>query len=73
MKWLAAYLIIQLIIFLTLWIFSKRKDKRYKTKQAKLSNDFVPTEEVSIDPISQVITRVYINPITGERKYIEEK
>jgi hypothetical protein len=54
-------------------MISKRKDKRYKTNGGNLKEGFEPTDEVSIDPISNTVTRVYINPKTGERQYIEEK
>lgn len=73
MKWLLYYFVFQIFIVLFLWIFSKRKDKRYKRKQTNLSPEFEPTEEVSIDPVSNAVIRVYVNPNTGERLYIEEK
>lgn len=73
MKWFLYYLAIQVILSLIFWFYSKRKDKRYKTKCEKPSEGFEPTEEVSIDPVSKVLTRVYVNPKTGDRLYIEEK
>lgn len=73
MKWFLLYLLFQFIVALVFWMISKRKDKRYKTNGENLKEGFEPTDEVSIDPISNAVTRVYINPNTGERQYIEEK
>lgn len=72
MHWVLYYLLFQVLVILFFWIFSKRKDKRYKTSTGVLPEGFEPTEEVSIDPVSLVKTRVYVNPKTGERLYIEE-
>jgi hypothetical protein len=72
MHWLLYYFLFQIIFVLFFWIFSKRKDKRYKTQRRNIPEGFVPTEEVSIDPVSQVKTRVFINPKTGDRIYIDE-
>jgi hypothetical protein len=73
MKWLLYYLLFQLCLSTVLWLYSKRKDKRYKTNDGPLSNDFKPTEEVSIDPVSKDLKRVYVHTKTGERRYIMEK
>lgn len=73
MKWVLYYLLFQICLILFFWIFSKRKDKRYKVNNDELSKDFEPTQEVSIDPVTKVRNRVYVNPKTGERRYIEEK
>lgn len=73
MKWFLLYLLFQFIVALVFWMISKRKDKRYKINGGNLKEGFEPTDEVSIDPISKAVTRVYINPKTGERLYIEEK
>lgn len=73
MKWFLLYLLFQFIVALVFWMISKRKDKRYKTNGGNLKEGFEPTDEVSIDPISNAVTRVYINPRTGERQYIDEK
>lgn len=73
MKWFLYYLVFQFTLVLIFWILSKRKDKRYNAAGSQASEGFEPTQEVSIDPISQVVTRVYVNPQTGERMYIEEK
>ncbi|MED1203270.1 hypothetical protein [Heyndrickxia acidicola] len=73
MKWLLYYLLFQLCLSTVLWLYSKRKDKRYKTNDATLSEDFIPTQEVSIDPVSKVLKRVYVHSRTGERRYVEEK
>lgn len=72
MKWVIYYLLFQLTVTLIFWIISKRKDKRYKANSMNHTEGFEATQEVSIDPVSQVVTRVYINPNTGERIYIEE-
>ena len=72
MKWVIYYLLFQLAVTLLFWIISKRKDKRYKANSSNHTEGFEATKEVSIDPVSQVVTRVYINPNTGERIYIEE-
>ncbi|MGG3469744.1 hypothetical protein ABES02_19945 [Neobacillus pocheonensis] len=73
MKWVLYYLVFQICLILFFWVFSKRKDRRYKENNDDLSQDFEPTQEVSIDPVSKVIKRVYVNPKNGERRYIEEK
>lgn len=73
MKWLLYYLVFQLIVTLIFWIISRRKDKRYNAASMKAAEGFEPTQEVSIDPVTQVETRVYVKPDTGERMYIEEK
>ncbi|EIT85594.1 hypothetical protein A374_10173 [Fictibacillus macauensis ZFHKF-1] len=58
-----------LIIILVSWKFF---DIRYKGSKEKAPFGFYATDEVSIDPITNVTTRVYYNPETGERLYIEE-
>ena len=73
MKWFLYYLLFQLALTLIFWIISMRKDKRYNAASSIPTEGFEPTNEVSIDPVTQVITRVYVNPNTGERKYIKEK
>lgn len=73
MKWFIYYLAFQLTLVLIFWVISKRKDKRYNAADSAPAEGFEPTQEVSIDPVTQVVTRVYVNPNTGERKYIEEK
>ncbi|WML53634.1 hypothetical protein RCG17_02850 [Neobacillus sp. PS3-12] len=73
MKWFIYYLAFQLTLVLIFWVISKRKDKRYNAAGSAPAEGFEPTQEVSIDPVTQVVTRVYVNPNTGERKYIEEK
>jgi uncharacterized protein YraI len=72
MNWFWYYLLFQICIIIFFWIFSKLKDKRYKINNT-LTEDFEPTQEVSIDPVSKVLKRVYVNRKTGERKYIDEK
>ncbi|NRD80135.1 hypothetical protein HPT25_22615 [Bacillus sp. BRMEA1] len=72
MHWFLYYIIFQVVIVLFFWILSKRKDKRYKIENRKPPEGFEPTEEVSIDPVSQDRIRVYVNPGTGERLYINE-
>ncbi|MCM2532267.1 hypothetical protein NDK43_07490 [Neobacillus pocheonensis] len=73
MKWLWYYLLFHICFLLVFWFYSKHKDKRYKTNNSTHLEDFEPTQEVSIDPVSKILKRVYVNPNTGERKYIEEK
>jgi hypothetical protein len=73
MKWFIYYLVFQLTVVILFWIISKRKDKRYNAASSIPSKGFEPTQEVTIDPVTQVVTRVYVNPNTGERIYIEEK
>ncbi|MET3321762.1 UNVERIFIED_ORG: elongation factor P hydroxylase [Peribacillus simplex] len=73
MKWIWYYFLFQICLLLLFWIFSKRKDRRYKANNDDLSKDFEPTQEVFIDPISKVLIRVYVNRKNGERRYIEEK
>ncbi|MDN3015623.1 hypothetical protein PH210_05295 [Paenibacillus sp. BSR1-1] len=73
MKWVLYYLVFQICLVLFFWIYSKRKDRRYKDNVDDLSLDFEPTQEVFIDPVSKVKKRVYVNPKNGERIYKEEK
>jgi hypothetical protein len=73
MKWFIYYLAFQVTLVLIFWVISKRKDKRYNAAGSSPAEGFEPTQEVSIDPVTQVVTRVYVNPNTGERKYKEEK
>jgi flagellar basal body-associated protein FliL len=73
MKWVLYYLLLQTCFIIFFWIFSKRKDTRYKENNEQLSKEFQPTEEVFIDPVTNVIKRVYVNSKNGERRYIEEK
>jgi hypothetical protein len=48
-------------------------DKRYKRNQPrKAPKGYLKTNEVTIDPITNKKQRVYYNPDTGERLYIEE-
>lgn len=72
MKWILFYLLFQICLILFFWFYSKHKDKRYKTSNSSISDEFDPTQEVSIDPVSKILKRVYVNQRTGERKYVEE-
>lgn len=49
-------------------------DKRYNRNHGlDVPNGFHSTEEINIDPVTGVKTRVYYNPDTGERFYKKEK
>jgi hypothetical protein len=74
MKWIFAYVGFQLIVLITLFVFSWLRDKRLHDVQGNtLPPGFVPTNEITIDPIDGRKCRVYYNPVTGERFYHEEK
>lgn len=73
--WVIMYYALQavgviILILLGVFIF----DKRFKKNQGdKVPDGFEKTEEVNIDPVTNVKTRVYYNPKTGDRFYKEEK
>jgi tetrahydromethanopterin S-methyltransferase subunit D len=48
-------------------------DKRYKSGSEEIPAGFERTDEVNIDPVTKVKTRVYYNAGTGERMYLVEK
>ena len=60
-----------LIIGLLSWFIW---DKRYRQNVGKdLPQGYKKTDEVFIDPVDGRRQRVYYNPDTGDRQYIEEK
>lgn len=64
--------VIAVIVFILLGVFIY--DKRFKKNHGdKVPEGFERTEEVNIDPVTNEKTRVYYNPVTGERFYKKEK
>ncbi|WP_235617483.1 hypothetical protein [Brevibacillus brevis] len=64
----------QILLFITLLIISKIKDKRLHADHGEIvPPGFVSTNEVMIDPVTQEKRRVYFNPKTGDRYYKIEK
>ncbi len=48
-------------------------DKRYRRNHGTdIPNGYIPTSEVSIDPVSGQELKVYYNPQTGDRFYREK-
>lgn len=74
-KWIllaiAAYFAFQIAVVAVIIMVSRKSDKRYKPGGAvSVPDGYEPTEEVYIDPVSGVKTRVYYHPKTGDRQYI---
>ncbi|AWX56459.1 hypothetical protein AB432_016070 [Brevibacillus brevis] len=68
------YIVFQILLFITLLIISKIKDKRLHADHGEIvPPGFVSTNEVMIDPVTQEKRRVYFNPKTGDRYYKIEK
>lgn len=66
-----SFLIGFLIVALLSWFIW---DKRYRHNAGQdLHQDYQKTDEVFIDPLNGKKQRVYYNPETGDREYIEEK
>ena len=74
MEWIIGFYGIQIVILIILIIGSWFIwDRRFKTKHgSQVPKDFVRTNEVSIDPVTNKRLVVYFNPKTGERFYKEE-
>ncbi|CAM3503346.1 hypothetical protein [Marinicrinis lubricantis] len=73
--WLFSIWGIQIIIAIILIIAGYMYyDKRYKNqnKGTLYGGDYIRTNEVFTDPSDGKVYRVYYNPKTGEREYIEE-
>ncbi|RLQ93691.1 hypothetical protein [Falsibacillus albus] len=68
--YLLEFLGVILCILLGYFIYDKRVNRNHGEK---VPAGFQWTEEVNIDPVSGVKTRVYYNPDTGERFYKKEK
>ncbi|MBW5467065.1 hypothetical protein GPJ61_04145 [Brevibacillus formosus] len=74
MIYLIYYIVFQILLFIALLIISKFKDKRLHQDHGEVvPPEFEPTNEVTIDPVSQEKRRVYFNPKTGDRYYKVEK
>jgi hypothetical protein len=60
-----------LVVVVIGWIWV---DKRYRltAKDQNIPSEYNVTTERFVDPTSQKIYRVYYNPRTGERMYVEE-
>ncbi|WP_244937459.1 hypothetical protein [Brevibacillus brevis] len=64
----------QILLFITLLVISKFKDKRLHADHGEIvPPGFEATNEVTIDPVTQEKRRVYFNPKTGDRYYKVEK
>lgn len=74
MNWVLGYYGIQFVIVLVIILLSVLfYDKRYKKRKSGfIPKGFIRTEEVSVDPVTHEKQRVYYNPDTGERIYINE-
>ncbi len=75
MKWIGGFYLLQgigvLIIILLGYLIW---DKRYKRRATHdIPAGYIRTEEVNIDPVTTHKQRVYYNPETGDRIYIDEK
>jgi hypothetical protein len=46
--------------------------RRFRARRSHREPRFGPTDEVFRDPSSGRVTRVHVDPRTGERRYIEE-
>lgn len=74
MIYIIYYIVFQILLFITLLIISKIKDKRLHQDHGEIvPPGFEPTNEVTIDPVTQEKRRVYFNPKTGDRYYKVEK
>ncbi|ATF13449.1 hypothetical protein HP398_03635 [Brevibacillus sp. HB1.4B] len=74
MIYVVYYIVFQILLFITLLIISKIKDKRLHQDHGEVvPPGFEPTNEVTIDPVTQEKRRVYFNPKTGDRYYKIEK
>ncbi|WP_166244461.1 hypothetical protein [Paenibacillus turpanensis] len=79
MEFVAGWILVQVVFFLgVLWVSWRYFDHRYKRrKQGRaepglLSGSLVRTAEVFVDPKDGLTYRVYYNPSTGEREYVQE-
>ena len=64
--------VIAVIVFILLGVLIY--DKRVKGRQGeKVPAGFEKTDEINIDPVTNEKTRVYYNPLTGERFYKKER
>ncbi|CAI8723149.1 hypothetical protein ACFYU8_00045 [Brevibacillus sp. NPDC003359] len=74
MIYILYYIVFQILLFITLLIISKIKDKRLHADHGEIvPPGFESTNEVTIDPVTQEKRRVYFNPKTGDRYYKVEK
>jgi hypothetical protein len=75
MKFIIGYYILQIIIvILCILLGYFIYDKRFKGNHGvKVPDGFQTTDEINIDPVTGEKTRVYYNPVTGERFYKKEK
>jgi hypothetical protein len=65
------------VIVLIIWLSWRFFDRRYKKNEPPPKDMYTAgltrTSEVFVDPKDGVTYRVYYDPTTGERHYIEEK
>lgn len=75
MKFVIGYFVLEvIIIILCILLGYFIYDKRFNGNHGeKVPDDFQPTEEINIDPVTGEKTRVYFNSDTGERFYKKEK
>ncbi len=69
---IAAYVVFQIGFVLVVIVMSRKKDRRYKRAVGAAPEGYEPTRELYVDPSSGVRSRVYYNPLTGERLYVQE-
>ncbi len=75
MKFVIGFYFIEIIfviicILLGYFIYDKRVNRNHGIK---IPEGFQSTDEINIDPVTGEKTRVYYNPVTGDRFYKKEK
>ncbi|WP_433944180.1 hypothetical protein [Paenibacillus sp. SN-8-1] len=75
MKFVIGYYILEgIILFVCILLGYFIYDKRFNRNHGvKVPNGYQSTEEINIDPVTGEKTRVYYNPVTGERFYKKDK
>lgn len=66
--WLLEVVVIVAAVASTMWARRRRLRGRDRRSLAGLER----TEEVSIDPTTGIVQRVWFDPRTGERRYVTE-
>jgi divalent metal cation (Fe/Co/Zn/Cd) transporter len=65
-------LVVAILILVGLVAFSWGAGRRVREGRSRREPRFRPTDEVFRDPSSGQLTRVYVDPRTGERRYMDE-
>jgi hypothetical protein len=69
---LTTALVVIVLVVVGLAAASLAAGRRVRARRARHEPRFRPTDEVFRDPSSGQLTRVYVDPRTGERRYISE-